>query len=590
MRVLLVEDSLTQALILRRYIEAIPGWRVLHAKSLGEAKGAVAQDGAAAFGIVVVDLTLPDAHELEAVAFATTALPDAICVVVSGVDQVSTAIEALRIGASDYLVKSSRNMDDPDTIRRTLHLAVTRRELQLQHQQAEENLRGLLTGLRDAIFVLDDTGAVLFDNPFARTLNVVFDAPTPGASFIAADAEVVEERTVRAHSGPDVPVEVRTSPLAWARKPARLVVLRDLSSERRAQVAEAGIHESAQLADVGKAAVNAWHDAGNKLRGVLRQVGQAEGVVTLDGDDPPPLSVVRREVDELISVSERFRHTGGAHRVLRVPVDLAALAQQRCFAFRPNTEQERLRMQLSPTPEVLGDPILLGQVIDNLLWNALKAIRRSRRATGTIVVATQVDNGHVEVRVTDDGPGFVGPPESFWARGTSGDTTGTGLGLANVRETIHKHDGSCGIHSPPGEGASVWFQLPAIPQAPSRRRRVLLLEDDAFAGRAAQLRLGKVHEVVLVEDGQEGVEQLEDGLDPDVILCDLQMPRMGGMAFFAHLGERWPHLVDRVVFCSGDAMDAASAQFLSTVPNTVKPLTPEVALALIEQVARRARG
>jgi hypothetical protein len=154
-------------------------------------------------------------------------------------------------------------------------------------------------------------------------------------------------------------------------------------------------------------------------------------------------------------------------------------------------------MQLSATPQVLGDPILLGQVIDNLLWNALKAIRRSRRVTGTIIVATQVDSNHVEVRVTDDGPGFVGPPEAFWARGKSGDATGTGLGLANVRETIHKHDGSCGIHSPPGEGASVWFQLPAIPQAPSRRRRVLLLEDDAFAGRAAQLRLGKVHEVVL---------------------------------------------------------------------------------------------
>ncbi len=590
MRVLLVEDNLAQAVRTRFVIQAMPGWFVTHVETLAEAKEAVRSEGAAAFDLALVDLTLPDAHNLEAVIFAREAMPNAACVVVSGEEQVHVANAALRYGVSDYLVKTSANMADPASMQRALQLAVTRRDLTAQEEQSKEDLRGLLTGLQDAIFVIDDAGGVLFENPVAEKLAVAFAKAGPNETLVQARADMVEQMTVKDGSGGEVPVEVRTRPLTWAGSPARLVVLRDMGPERRAQTAEAHMRKIAALAAIGDEAYNDWHDVKNKLQGLqgaLDDLHDRSLVLGIEAGEP--YGVAKSLIAEIGQIALKYYEGGVKIRNVRESVNLRTLVESKCLAFRRNLDQERLRWNLQETAPVLGDAVELAGVVENLLMNALKAIRRvsDRKTPGTIQVFTFMDGERAVVRVMDDGPGFSGSHARYWERGVTGDATGLGRGLAKVRETVEKHSGDVGIQSTAGSGATVTFRLPVAQTTARGKRRVLLIEDDQYAGPAAKRMLGRSYEVELCTDGQEALETLEQDQNFDAIVCDLEMPRVDGVTFFRRAVERWPGLSTRIAFCSGGALNADVSRFLreGSVPMLPKPMVAADAVALIEAIA-----
>ena len=64
----------------------------------------------------------------------------------------------------------------------------------------------------------------------------------------------------------------------------------------------------------------------------------------------------------------------------------------------------------------------------------------------------------------------------------------------------------------------------------------------------------------------------------DVVLCDLMMPELSGMDFYARLQQAWPSMAERVIFLTGGAVSTRAAQFLDRVPNPRldKPFDPTV--------------
>jgi signal transduction histidine kinase/DNA-binding response OmpR family regulator len=121
-----------------------------------------------------------------------------------------------------------------------------------------------------------------------------------------------------------------------------------------------------------------------------------------------------------------------------------------------------------PLPPVRGNERVLGQVMSNLLTNAIKYTQEE----GHITVSAEEEGGHIVVRVTDNGIGI--PPahqphifERFYrveTRETAG-IAGTGLGLAIVKTAIEKHNGRVWVESKPGKGSTFCFVLPVL--APS---------------------------------------------------------------------------------------------------------------------------
>lgn len=160
----------------------------------------------------------------------------------------------------------------------------------------------------------------------------------------------------------------------------------------------------------------------------------------------------------------------------REPVDLAALLGEYRAALTTEIGERAIEWVVGPLPLVLGDRGLLLQVIANLVGNAVKFTGRQPQAR--IEIGSLEDGqpgGRATFYVRDNGAGFD-PKYSdklfgvFQRLHSARDFEGTGIGLANVRRVIERHDGRVWAQGRPGEGATFFFTLAVAGAAPSRAR------------------------------------------------------------------------------------------------------------------------
>jgi two-component system phosphate regulon sensor histidine kinase PhoR len=160
----------------------------------------------------------------------------------------------------------------------------------------------------------------------------------------------------------------------------------------------------------------------------------------------------------------------GARPMRPVPTSVTELVNA-AERLRPLAKERRLelRFDIEPgTPPVLGDAERLGQVVRNLVHNAIKFT--PERGVVTMSARGLHDNSGtmVELRVSDTGCG-ISPEEAsrvferFYKadRSRQRDGEGTGLGLAIARHTVEAHGGSISVQSEPGKGSTFTVVLPA---------------------------------------------------------------------------------------------------------------------------------
>jgi two-component system OmpR family sensor kinase/two-component system sensor histidine kinase BaeS len=214
---------------------------------------------------------------------------------------------------------------------------------------------------------------------------------------------------------------------------------------------------------------NLLADVAHELRTPLSIIqGNTEAV--LDGLYPPDRSnlepvleetrVMARLLDDLQTLSTA---EAGVLSLHRETVDPSQLAEDAVAAFRPEADAAGVTLELRigdglPTLEV--DPVRIGEVLSNLLSNALRATPSG----GSVVVSAEPLNGgrDVSFAVKDTGPGI--PPdilphvfERFVKGGRSG---GAGLGLAIAKSMVEAHGGEISAVSEAGHGTTMRFVLP----------------------------------------------------------------------------------------------------------------------------------
>ncbi|MBN1976286.1 MAG: response regulator [Anaerolineae bacterium] len=151
------------------------------------------------------------------------------------------------------------------------------------------------------------------------------------------------------------------------------------------------------------------------------------------------------------------------------PCNLVHVIDASIKAFHPRAREKRQDLRWEPPqtlPLVNGNARVLGQVVDNLVSNAIKYTQEG----GWVAVSAEVENGHVVIRVSDNGMGI--PPahqpyifDRFYRVESeeTADIAGTGLGLAIVKTAIEKHNGRVWVESKPGAGSVFCFVLPSLP-------------------------------------------------------------------------------------------------------------------------------
>ncbi len=176
-------------------------------------------------------------------------------------------------------------------------------------------------------------------------------------------------------------------------------------------------------------------------------------------------------IDDLLSLSRIEMNERQAPSEV---VDLAALAERVAAGFEPRLAERAMRLELTAPggTKVLGDADQLAQVLQNLVYNAVKYGREG----GLVRISVQPVDGPpwparpgAVMAVTDDGPGIprvhlARLTERFYRvdKGRSRAAGGTGLGLAIVKHIVNRHRGQLLIDSEEGKGStfSVWLPAP----------------------------------------------------------------------------------------------------------------------------------
>lgn len=248
------------------------------------------------------------------------------------------------------------------------------------------------------------------------------------------------------------------------------------------------------------------------------------------------------------------------------PVRIGDILKKCGVLFAVQAEEKHIRLELPPPPRLpgglLGDPLRLLQVLNNLVGNALKFTERGFVRVEVSLAEEAQREVILKFSVTDTGIGMesgvknrIFDPFHQHDRSTTRKFGGSGLGLSISKRLVEMMGGEIGVTSTPGEGSTFWFTVklakdtsparrPAAEEAPAgtsapafgelapaaRGAHVLVVDDNATNLLVARQYLRKMGLAVETADsGKEAVEKASTGTF-DIIFMDLQMPEMDGFA------------------------------------------------------------
>jgi signal transduction histidine kinase len=576
-RILIVDDSPEDRELYRRYLRSDPDHRYEFVETEHGAEGLRLCERDQP-DCLLLDYRLPDLDGLSFLQQMTCAVDNVKVpvIVLTGQGNEAVAVEAMKNGAQDYLLKN----------------AITPAGLLRSVQHAIDKVT-LLRSVRRRTQELSEANAELQKE--------------------VAQRKRAEEALQRTYGELEQLVGARTAELSKANRELSVEIAeRRRIEEERAQLLVRE-QQANRLKDEFLATVS--HELRTPLNAVLGWARVLRSVSTSAAMQERALESIERNalsqarlIEDILEVS---RIVTGKLRLKVRPVDLVQVIDAALDVVRPAAEAKDIRLERDVTPgswASLGDPDRLQQVIWNLLSNAVKFTPRG----GVVRVSISRGSGWDEIAVTDSGKGIdpaflphVFAPFRQADASTTREQGGLGLGLAIVRQLVEMHGGTVSARSDGVDHGSQFIVLLPV-QAGSARQveaglqqaqaqaatdaaaaaqppdlsgvRVLVVDDDLDARELVMATLGYYGaDVTAAENATEALALLPE-VKPDVLLSDIGMSGEDGYRFIrrvralpAEAGGLVPAVALTAYAAVGDRAQAMSAGFQLHI---AKPFDP----------------
>ena len=577
--------------------------------------------------LVLSDLSLPTFSGTQALAMLREQYPEVPLIFVSGTVGEEKAVDLLKLGATDYVLKQHLSRLMP-----AVNRALREVELKREQREAAERYRNIFENASVGIFQASTRGPLLTINPALATMHgyaspdammsavnrgkQLFADPTRLAEFIDLMEEKGEVQNFEAemYRCDDSVFWVSLHARAERASEGQGVAYEGFAVDvTRRRELEAQMLRAQRLESIGTLASGVAHDLNNIISPILMSVSLLHKGMNED-DYVKIVSIIessaRRGAQIVKQVLAFGRGLEGERQLLQPAPLITEVLKILAETFPKNVILESsVSRDLWP---IMGDPTQIHQVLLNLCVNARDAMpdggRLKIQAQNLNVdesyasMLPRVSPGqYIFLEVSDSGTGI--PAEiidriydPFFT--TKGVGKGTGLGLSTVLGIVKAHGGMINVTSKPNRGTTVNVYLPGSPgqivktAAPTETltlagagEMILIVDDEEMICNAARHVL-QTHgyRVLVARDGPEGLAVFAQN-QPTIaaVLTDMMMPYMDGVALIRALRRLAPDVF--IIASTGQGENTRLAELRSMGVGAVldKPYGADTLLLALRQ-------
>jgi PAS domain S-box-containing protein len=494
LRILLLEDDAQDAELIRELLETDQFVCELTRTQTGAEFLAALRNGGV--DLILADYQLPSFDGLSALKLALSERPDLPFIFVSGTLGEEVAIEALKIGATDYVLKTRLARLVP-SVQRALREARERAERKIAAEAARRSEKELLDVIEAiptlAFTTLADGSNVWANQRWVEYTGLSVDS-TSGFGWqstlhpddvdghvnkwqasLASDEPFESEARHRSANGEYRWFLVRAVPLRDENGKIRkwYGTLTDIEDRKRAEQErerlrqlEADLAYMSRVMTMGELAASLGHEVKQPIAAAAMNAEACTRWLHRDVPDVTEAchaaSLMIADVTRAAEIIDRVRSLYRRGTPIRELVDLNEIIREMVVLLNDTTDRNSvsIRTELDVSlPAARADRVQLQQILMNLMSNGIEAMQ----VTGgeLSVTSRRIEDGQLLISVSDSGAGLpVDGPERIFEAFFTTKPHGTGMGLSISRRIIESHGGRLWASPNAGRGATFQFTLP----------------------------------------------------------------------------------------------------------------------------------
>ena len=580
LRVLIVDDNKDHQLLMQAFI--VESIKDVYVDFSDTGKDCLLKLSEETYNILIIDFSLSETNGLELFRNIIQKEVDIPVIMVTGFGNENIAVEAMKLGAYDYIVKSDAYLGKlPATILKVVkehELRKEKKEVEKRLIESELRYRTLIEGIIDIVFMMDKELNIVSINPACQRIFECSEEDVMKKNLYelvyGVDREMVVDYFKRLFLGKRELVESLEFRIETEKGNTKHVemnakvnygngdvvqiegVIRDVTVRKKI---EQRLYQMDKLNALELQSNGIAHEFNNILGIILGYLN----ILKLRLDAPnqqvsDTLRIIERAAKdgaEIVDKIQQFSKTKPENEGT-ISVDMFDVINEAVEFTMPRWKSEAqlkgIEYEVATNNLVASryyvkcNPSELREVVVNIINNSIDAMPNG----GKIEFSAKVDNGSVILSISDNGIGIKEDIKDkiFDPFFSTKDVKRSGLGMSVVHSIVKRYNGVISIDSRGGKGVTIYIKMPLCLAGLTKREKkkesgsdckanILIIEDEEVILDMMKIILEKRgHKVFIAKDSSDGMKMYENNRY-DVVLCDLAMPKVNGWKVAKHIKD-----------------------------------------------------